>query len=133
MGRPKWKGVSSPPTQPGGAYNSQGTGSGAERGRYLRTLAKGPGSGIPAPPFLLLLLQEGEALGGRGRKGKLLEAQLQPPSLSARPWSNPSPPTRGGGQVVPGQLRQTRRAQPMGQGYSKCGLGPPDPHSYPRN
>lgn len=48
---------------------TQGTGSEAEWGRYLRILANGPGPGIPAPPFLQLL-QEGEALGGRGRKGK---------------------------------------------------------------
>lgn len=63
------------PPQPQGAYNSQDIGSGAEWGGCLRTAAKGHGLDIPAPPFLLLL-QEGEALAGRGRKGKWLDAQL---------------------------------------------------------
>lgn len=57
----------------------------------LRTLAKGPGPGIPAPPFLLPRLQEGEALGGTGRKGKQLDTQPWP-ALSAGPCSSPGKP-----------------------------------------
>lgn len=59
---------------------------------------------IPAPPFLLLLLQEGEALGGRSRKEKWLDTQLQA-SLSAGPLQQPQPPVEDWGRVAPSQLR----------------------------
>ncbi|KAB1264500.1 hypothetical protein Cadr_000020259 [Camelus dromedarius] len=64
-------------------------------GRVPENSGQGPSPDIPAPPFLLLLLQEGEALGGRGRKGKQLDIQLQP--LSTGPCSSPSPlwPSQG--------------------------------------
>lgn len=83
------------------------------------------GPGIPAPPFLLLLLWEGEASGGRGRKGKQLDGQLQP--LLSVSVEAPVPGTQG----TPGQLRQTRRAQ---SGILECGksvLDPHDPHPFP--
>lgn len=94
-----------------GAYNSQA--SGTEWGGDLRTLAKGPGPDIPAPPFLLLLPWEGEALGRRDRKGKWPEAQTQPPSLPAGPCSNPRP-GEGTGRARSTQADQESPAQGSG-------------------
>lgn len=67
---------------------------------------------------------EGEA--GRGSSG---DAQLQPPSVSARPCSHsgPWPPGEGAGCSRSAGAEQESLAN--GLGYSKCGLSPFDPHS----
>lgn len=81
---------------------------------------QGPRPRHSTPPFLLLLLllQEGEALGGSGRKGKRLDpaAAISP----RRACSSPSPGGRGAGCSRSAQADQESPAR--GRGYSKCGL-----------
>lgn len=73
-------------------------------GRVPQNVAQGPG--IPAPPFLLLL-QEGEALGGGGRKGKQLEPGFR---LLSQPPASPRPPG-GKGKLFQVSSGRTRRAR----------------------
>lgn len=117
-GRRKKKGESSLPTL--GAYDSQGTGSGAEWSRCLRTLAKGPGPGIP--PHLSCCCcccfrraRPWEGAAGRGR-GWTAAAAISP----RRACSSPSPGDRGAGCSRSAQADQESPAR--GRGYSKCGL-----------